>query len=44
VGEPSINAAAPAVVNAIADAVGVRINHIPATAERIYFAMKEAKK
>lgn len=41
IGEPSINAAAPAIVNAITDAVGARIRHIPATAERVFFAMKE---
>jgi CO/xanthine dehydrogenase Mo-binding subunit len=40
VGEPAITAAAPAVVNAIYNAVGVRINHIPATAERVFFALK----
>ncbi len=41
IGEPSINAAAPAIVNAIADAVGARVRRIPATAERVFFAMKE---
>ena len=41
IGEPAITAAAPAVVNAIRDAIGVRINHIPATPERIFFALKE---
>ncbi len=41
IGEPAITAAAPAVVNAIRDAVGVRIHRIPATAERIFFALKE---
>ncbi len=41
IGEPAITAAAPAVVNAIRDAVGVRICHIPATAERIFFALRE---
>jgi CO/xanthine dehydrogenase Mo-binding subunit len=41
IGEPAITAAAPAVVNAIRDAVGVRITHIPATPERIFFALKE---
>jgi CO/xanthine dehydrogenase Mo-binding subunit len=44
IGEPAITAAAPAVVNAIRDAVGVRINQIPATPERIFFALKEMKK
>ena len=41
IGEPAITAAAPAVVNAIRDAIGVRIKHIPATPERIFFALKE---
>jgi CO/xanthine dehydrogenase Mo-binding subunit len=41
IGEPAITAASPAVVNAIRDAVGVRVTHIPATAERIFFLMKE---
>ena len=41
IGEPAITAAAPAVVNAIRDAIGVRITHIPATPERIFFALKE---
>jgi CO/xanthine dehydrogenase Mo-binding subunit len=43
IGEPSITAAAPAVVNAVRDAVGVRIFHAPATAERIFFAMKKGE-
>lgn len=33
----------PAITSAIYDAVGVRINHLPATPERIYQAMKKAK-
>ena len=41
IGEPAITAAAPAVVNAIRDAIGVRISHIPATPERIFFALRE---
>jgi CO/xanthine dehydrogenase Mo-binding subunit len=40
IGEPAITAAAPAVVNAIRDAIGVRIDHIPATPERIFFALR----
>jgi len=40
IGEPAITAAAPAVLNAIRDAVGVRIKHIPATPERIFFALR----
>lgn len=33
---------APAIINAIYDAVGVRLNRIPATPERLYWALKEA--
>ena len=44
IGEPAISAAAPAVVSAIEDAVGIRIKHIPATAERIFFALQEKEK
>jgi CO/xanthine dehydrogenase Mo-binding subunit len=39
IGEPSISAAGPAVANAIADAIGRRITHLPITAERIFFAL-----
>jgi CO/xanthine dehydrogenase Mo-binding subunit len=31
---------APAIANAIEDAVGVRIRHLPITAEKIYAAMR----
>lgn len=44
IGEPSINAAAPAIVNAITDAVDARVYHIPATAERVYFALRNSQK
>jgi CO/xanthine dehydrogenase Mo-binding subunit len=45
IGEPSIGAAAPAVLSAISDAIGIRITHIPATAERIWDALpKKVKK
>jgi CO/xanthine dehydrogenase Mo-binding subunit len=43
IGEPAITAASPAVVNAIRDAVDVRVTHIPATAERIFFLLKEKR-
>ncbi|MHB1405512.1 MAG: xanthine dehydrogenase family protein molybdopterin-binding subunit [Desulfitobacteriaceae bacterium] len=39
VGEPSVNAIPPAVLNAIRDAVGVRITSLPATPEKVAFAM-----
>jgi CO/xanthine dehydrogenase Mo-binding subunit len=40
IGEPAISAAGPAAANAIKDAIGVRITHLPITAERIFFALK----
>ncbi len=42
-GEVPIDGPAPAIVNAIYDAVGVRVHQIPATPERVWRAMKEAK-
>ena len=39
VGEPSGNAMAPAITNAICDAVGARVTQLPATAERVLFTM-----
>ena len=41
VGEGAIMPTIPAVLNAIHDAVGVRINELPASAERICLAMAE---
>ncbi len=40
-GEVPIDGPAPAIVNAICDAVGVRCYRIPATPERVWRAMKE---
>jgi len=42
VGESVNIATAPAILNAIADAVGVRIGELPATPERILLALKKA--
>ena len=42
-GEPPIDAPAPALINAIAHAVGVRIKSLPATAEKIISALEQAK-
>jgi len=42
-GEVPIDGPAPAVVNAICDAIGVRIHRIPATSERVWRAVREAK-
>ncbi|KGK91464.1 hypothetical protein DP73_03330 [Desulfosporosinus sp. HMP52] len=39
IGEPACNAMAPAIINAIRDAVGVRITSLPATSEKVLFAM-----
>ena len=39
VGEPSITAGGAAIQNAIADAIGARVTHMPATPERVLRAM-----
>ena len=44
VGEGAIMPTIPAILNAIYDATGVRINELPVTAERLYMAMKEKEK
>lgn len=43
-GEPALTAIAPAIANAIYDAVGVRINSLPITPEKILQALKENPK
>jgi CO/xanthine dehydrogenase Mo-binding subunit len=43
IGENGIIATAPAIANALADAVGVRITELPLTAEKIYTALKSAR-
>jgi CO/xanthine dehydrogenase Mo-binding subunit len=40
IGEPSISAAGPAVANAVRDAIGVRVSHLPITPERVFFALQ----
>ena len=40
IGEPPIGPVAPAIANAIADAVGVRIRDLPITSEKVYEALK----
>jgi len=44
VGEGAIMPTIPAILNAIYDATGVRINELPITAERVYNALQEKKK
>jgi hypothetical protein len=41
IGEPSLLPTAPAIVNAIQDAIGVRIRELPATPEKILKALEE---
>jgi 4-hydroxybenzoyl-CoA reductase subunit alpha len=41
VGEGAIMPTIPAIINAIADAVGVRVNELPASAERVYMTLKQ---
>jgi CO/xanthine dehydrogenase Mo-binding subunit len=44
VGEPSVNSIAPAIANAVYDAVGVRVCELPITAEKIFMALREKGK
>ncbi len=44
IGEPPIVLPAPAIVNAIDNAIGVRMNEIPATPDRILLAMRRTSK
>jgi 4-hydroxybenzoyl-CoA reductase subunit alpha len=44
VGEGAIMPTIPAILNAVYDAVGVRIFELPLSSERVYLAMKEYKK
>jgi CO/xanthine dehydrogenase Mo-binding subunit len=43
VGEPALVATAPAILNAIHDAVGVRVRQIPATPDRVRAAILAKK-
>jgi xanthine dehydrogenase molybdenum-binding subunit len=43
IGEPPILAMAPAIANAIYDAIGVRITSLPITAEKVLQALREKK-
>jgi CO/xanthine dehydrogenase Mo-binding subunit len=43
IGEPAITPTAAAIVNAIHDAVGVRMTRLPATPERVLAALREKR-
>ncbi len=43
IGEPSLTPVAPAIANAIADAIGVRVFDLPITPEKIVRALREAE-
>ncbi|MFQ5850542.1 MAG: xanthine dehydrogenase family protein molybdopterin-binding subunit [Candidatus Binatia bacterium] len=43
IGETALIPVAPAIANAVFDAVGVRIKQLPITAEKIFLALEEAK-
>jgi len=43
VGEPGLVPTAPAIANAVYDAIGVRITDLPITPEKILTALKERK-
>jgi CO/xanthine dehydrogenase Mo-binding subunit len=43
IGEPSLTPAAPAVANAVADAIGVRIHELPLTPERVLAAIDRSR-
>jgi len=43
IGEPSLTAAAPAAVSAIANAIGIAIPEIPITPEKILAALDQAQ-
>jgi CO/xanthine dehydrogenase Mo-binding subunit len=43
IGEPAMTPVAPAIANAVADAIGVRIFEMPITPERVVKALKEAR-
>jgi xanthine dehydrogenase molybdenum-binding subunit len=44
IGEPGLVPTAPAIANAIYDAVGVRIKDLPITPEKVLAALKEKNK
>jgi len=44
VGEPSLNSIAPAIANAVYNAVGVRIRDLPLTPEKVLKAIQQKEK
>jgi CO/xanthine dehydrogenase Mo-binding subunit len=44
IGEPAMVPTIPAIMNAIYDAVGVRIQHLPATPEKVLMALREKER
>ena len=44
IGEIVINTPAPAIANAVSNAVGVRIRELPITAEKVYWGMQKSKR
>ena len=40
IGEPAVTPVAPAIANAVADAIGVRVFEMPITPERVLNALK----
>lgn len=43
IGEPSLSAVAPAIANALTDAIGIRFHELPITAEKIVMALEETQ-
>lgn len=43
IGEIVINTPAPAIANAVSNAVGVRVRELPVTAEKVFWGMQESK-
>ena len=43
IGEAPLLGVAPAIANAVQDAIGVRVQHLPITAEKVYQALKESR-
>lgn len=44
IGEPALTGVAPAIANAVADAIGVRVFELPITPERVLMALREHQK